>query len=121
MTTRIVVLDGITLEPGDNPWTPVKALGDVVIHDGTNPEEVVSRLRGAQVAIVNKVKLTDEIFQQLPELKIVSVVATGYDCVDVRAARARGVPVSNVPTYGTDPVAQYAFADRKSTRLNSSH
>lgn len=110
MTTRIVVLDGITLEPGDNPWTPVKALGDVVIHDGTNPEEVVSRLRGAQVAIVNKVKLTDEIFQQLPELKMVSVVATGYDCVDVRAARARGVTVSNVPTYGTDSVAQYAFA-----------
>lgn len=110
MRPRIIVLDGATLEPGDNPWTPVRELGEVALYDGTAPGEVVPRLRGAPVAIVNKVRLTAETFAQLPELRLVAVTATGYDCVDVQAARTSGVTVVNVPTYGTDSVAQYAFA-----------
>lgn len=110
MSVHIVVLDGKTLNPGDNPWTGLEELGDVTLYDDTAPQEVESRLRDAQVAVVNKVKLPAAALSQLPELKLIAVTATGYDCVDIEAARQQGVPVCNVPTYGTDSVAQYAFA-----------
>lgn len=110
MASRIVVLDGVTLEPGDNPWTPVESLGELTVYEGTGPDEVVARLEGAEVAVVNKVRLTRQVLERLPDLRFITVLATGYDCVDIRAARERNIPVSNVPTYGTDSVAQYAFA-----------
>ena len=107
---KIVALDGHTLNPGDNPWTLVEALGEFVVYDKTPDESVVERAAGAEVVLTNKVPLTAEVFDQLPGLKFVSVTATGYNVVDVEAARARGISVSNIPVYGTDSVAQYTLA-----------
>jgi glycerate dehydrogenase len=110
MGERIVVLDGKTLNPGDNPWTPLEELGDVALFDDTEPGDVVSRLDKANITVVNKVRLSAQMLNELPELRFITVTATGFDCVDVTAARKKEIPVSNVPTYGTDSVAQYAFA-----------
>ena len=110
MASRIVVLDGATLNPGDNPWTPIKTLGDFELFDATTPDQLVSRLRGVDIAVTNKVKLDADVINQLSDLKLIAVTATGYDCVDITAARDRGITVVNVPAYGTDSVAQYAFA-----------
>lgn len=110
MTSRIVILDGATLNPGDNSWAPVEELGEVVLYAASEPAEIVERLKEADVAIVNKVRLTADTIDQLPNLKLITVTATGYDCVDIAAAAKRGIPVSNVPTYGTPSVAQFTFA-----------
>lgn len=107
---RIIVLDGQTLDPGDNPWTGLFQLGDVVIHPRSSPEEVAPRCDGAGVVVVNKVRLTREQLDQLPELKFIAVSATGHDCVDSAFAASRGIPVSNVPVYGTDSVAQFTIS-----------
>ncbi|MFV0350588.1 MAG: D-2-hydroxyacid dehydrogenase [Halodesulfovibrio sp.] len=107
---RIVVLDGHTLNPGDNPWTAVEALGNLAIHPRTPAAEVMERAQGADILLTNKVRLTEEIINALPDLKFISVLATGYDVVDIRAAAAKGIPVSNVPGYGTNAVAQHVFA-----------
>jgi glycerate dehydrogenase len=107
---RLVVLDGVTLNPGDNPWTPLEQLCDVDVYDRTEPEAIVSRSAGAEILVVNKVRLDRELLQQLPELKLVVVTATGHDCVDSRAARELGISVANVPVYGTESVAQHVFA-----------
>ncbi len=107
---KIVVLDGYTLNPGDNPWDEVARLGDFVCHDRTPAEFIVPRARAADIVLTNKTPLAAETLAQLPALKFVSVLATGYNIVDVAAARARGVPVANVPVYGTDSVAEYVFA-----------
>jgi len=110
MATRIVVLDGITLNPGDNPWTEVAVLGEMTLYDRTTPEQVVERSRGAAILVVNKVRLGEAEMAQLPDLRMITVTATGHDCVDGNAARARGIPVTNVPVYGTDSVAQHIMA-----------
>ena len=110
MASRIVILDGATLNPGDNPWTPIEQLGDVTLHAASEPDEIVSRLNNADVAITNKARLTSEIIEQLPNLKFITVSATGHDCVDSAAAAKHGIPVANVPTYGTPSVAQLTFA-----------
>jgi len=110
MTSRIVILDGATLNPRDNPWTPIEQLGSVTLHAASEPAEIVSRLQDADIAITNKARLTAEIIEQLPNLKFITVSATGYDCVDVAATAKRGIPVANVPTYGTPSVAQFTFA-----------
>ena len=107
---KIVALDGHTLNPGDNPWDPVSALGEFSVYDKTAEELILERAAGAQVILTNKVPLNAETFDQLPDLGFVSVTATGYNVVDVEAARARDIPVSNIPVYGTDSVAQYAMA-----------
>ena len=107
---KIVALDGHTLNPGDNPWDPVAALGDFSVYDKTPDELVLERAAGAQVLLTNKVPLTPAVFDALPELQFVSVTATGFNVVDTEAARARDIPVSNIPVYGTDSVAQYAMA-----------
>ena len=107
---KIVVLDGYTLNPGDNPWTKLEEHGRVVVHDRTPENSVVERSLGTEVLIVNKVKLTRDVLEQLPELKLIAVTATGFDCVDIQAARERDIPVCNVPVYGTDSVAQFVFA-----------
>ena len=107
---RIVVLDGYTANPGDLSWDSLRALGDLVVHDRTAPADVVARARHADVVLTNKTVLTSEMLSSLPELKLVCVLATGFNVVDVAAARARGVPVCNVPEYSTPNVAQAVFA-----------
>src|SRR3954447_21840135 len=107
---KIVVLDGFTLNSGDLSWEPLEHLGDLTVHDRTAETEVVNRCKDATIVITNKVPLTKPMMQQLPQLKFISVLATGYNIVDVEAAKARGIMVSNVPAYGTASVAQHTFA-----------
>ena len=107
---KIVVLDGYTLNPGDNPWDEVAKLGEFVCHDRTPPDQILERSRGADILLTNKTPLSEQTIRQLPQLKFISVLATGYNIVDVKAARERGIPVANVPIYGTDAVAEYVFA-----------
>ena len=110
MTDRIVVLDGYTLNPGDLSWTGLEDFGELTVHDRTGPEAVIERAAGARLIFTNKVSLSAETLQQLPDLAYVGVLATGYDVVAVEEATRRGVVVTNVPTYGTDSVAQHATA-----------
>ena len=107
---RIVVLDGYTLNPGDLNWDGLKALGEVQVHDRTPEAEVAARAAGATIALTNKTPLRAATLEKLPELRYIGVLATGYDIVDVQAARERGIPVTNIPTYGTHSVAQFTFA-----------
>ena len=107
---KIVVLDGHTLNPGDNPWDELAALGDLTVHVRSAPDEVVPRARGAQVVLTNKTHLDAAALAALPGLRFIGVLATGYNVVDVAAARSHGITVSNVPEYGTDFVAQHVFA-----------
>lgn len=107
---RIVVLDGYTLNPGDNPWNPVARLGALTVFDRTPAHLVAERSRGAEILLTNKTRLDARALAELPSLRFIAVLATGYDVVDVAAARARGIPVSNVPEYGTESVAQHTFA-----------
>src|SRR5581483_6612765 len=104
---KIVVIDGKTLSAGDNPWDPLFALGDVVIFDRSPEDTVVDRARAADIIVTNKARVSAPAIDSLPSLRFIAVSATGYDCVDVAAARARGIPVSNVPEYGTHSVAQF--------------
>lgn len=110
MGVKIVVLDGHTLNPGDLNWEPLAALGELEVHARTAPGEVLARAAGAQILLTNKTALGAGHFANLPALKYVGVLATGYNVVDVKAAATRGIPVTNVPTYGTASVAQLAFA-----------
>jgi glycerate dehydrogenase len=107
---HIVVLDGYTLNPGDNPWTAMESLGHLVVYDRTPADAIVARAAPADIVLTNKTRLTADTLARLPQLRFIAVLATGYDVVDVRAARARGIPVANVPEYGTESVAQHVFA-----------
>lgn len=107
---KIVVLDGKTLNPGDNPWDEVAGLGELTVYDRTAPEEIIPRAKDAEIVLTNKTPLSGETIEQLPNLKFISVLATGYNVVDVQAASRRGIIVSNVPVYATDSVAQFTFA-----------
>jgi glycerate dehydrogenase len=106
----IVVLDGYTLNPGDNPWDELARLATLIVYDRTAAADIVPRARDAEIVLTNKTPLTAETLAQLPQLRFISVLATGHNIVDGAAARARGIPVSNVPEYGTDSVAQHVFA-----------
>ena len=108
--TRIIVLDGHTLNPGDLSWDGVRALGDLDLYDHTPDELIVERAADADILLTNKVVIGPEIMDQLPKLKLIGVLATGYNIVDVEAARERDISVCNVPTYGTQSVAQMVFA-----------
>ncbi|MCX7799101.1 MAG: D-2-hydroxyacid dehydrogenase [Fimbriimonadales bacterium] len=108
--SRIVVLDGYTLNPGDLSWEPLEALGELTVHPRTPPELVVPRCAGAPIVLTNKVPIGSEAFERLPDLRYVGVLATGYNIVDVGEARRRGIVVTNVPEYGTRSVAQLTFA-----------
>ncbi|MBI5724256.1 MAG: D-2-hydroxyacid dehydrogenase [Planctomycetes bacterium] len=107
---KIVVLDGYTLNPGDNLWTEVEKLGQLTVYDRTSDSQIIQRAGDAEIVVVNKAKLPASVLQKLPKLKFVAVLATGYNVVDVAASRKLNVPVSNVPIYGTDSVAQFTFA-----------
>jgi len=108
--TKIVVLDGNRLNPGDNPWDEVAAYGTLKVYDWTEPQQVVERAKDADIILTNKSQVMRDSIDQLPLLKYISVLATGYNSVDIQAARERNIPVSNVPVYGTDSVAQFVFA-----------
>ena len=107
---RIVVLDGYTLNPGDLSWDALSALGQCVVHDRTAPPEVVARAQDSEIVFTNKTVLDRAALQSLPKLRYIGVLATGYNVVDVRAARERNIVVTNIPTYGTRSVAQHVFA-----------
>lgn len=107
---KIVVLDGHTLNPGDLSWEDLKALGDCTVHERTSRHELVTRARGAEALLTNKVVLDAGVIADLPDLKYIGVLATGYNVVDVDAARKRGIVITNVPAYSTDSVAQLVFA-----------
>jgi glycerate dehydrogenase len=106
----IVILDGFTTNPGDLSWSAMEALGPCRIWDRTAPEELLPRLRHAEVALTNKTPLGAETLAALPQLKLISVLATGVNVVDVAAATAQGITVCNVPAYSTPGVAQAVFA-----------
>jgi glycerate dehydrogenase len=107
---RIVVLDGFTLNPGDLSWAELEKLGDRSIYDRTPDEQIVVRAAGAQIVLTNKTLLMRETLDQLPELKYIGVLATGYNVVDVEETAQRNIVVTNVPSYGTMSVVQAAFA-----------
>jgi glycerate dehydrogenase len=107
---KIVILDGYTLNPGDLSWEELRKLGEVDVYDRTPPDQVVERASNAEVVLTNKTKLSSETLKQLPNLRYVGVLATGYDVVDVNAAREQKVMVTNIPAYGTHSVAQFAIA-----------
>ena len=107
---KIVVLDGYAANPGDLCWEGLKALGECTIYDRTAPEEVLERAAGAEAILTNKVVITAEHIAALPELKYIGVLATGYNIIDIDAARARGIIVTNIPAYSTPSVGQMVFA-----------
>ncbi|MDF2593004.1 MAG: glycerate dehydrogenase [Clostridia bacterium] len=106
---KIVVLDGYTLNPGDLKWDGLGKLGELVIYDRTSEDKVIERIGDAEVIFINKVKITREVLEKT-NLKYIGVLATGYNVVDIDAAKEKGVLVSNIPTYGTASVAQMVFA-----------
>ena len=109
---KIVVLDGYCENPGDLSWAPLEQFGEVVVYDRTpdNAEAVIERLKDADILVGNKNTITGEIMDACPKLKYIAVQATGYNVIDTAAAKERGIPVSNVPTYGTMAVAQHTLA-----------
>ncbi len=106
----IVVLDGYTLNPGDLSWDGLSALGDLTVYDRTEEKDILSRIGDADIVITNKTPLSRETIGKATGLKYIGVLATGFNVVDIEAAKEKGIPVCNIPTYGTDAVAQFAFA-----------
>lgn len=107
---KIVVLDGYTENPGDLSWGALEALGELTVYDRTPGEEIVSRIADAEIVLTNKTPISRETLEICKNVKFIAVLATGYNVIDVEAAKERGILVSNVPTYGTAAVAQYVFA-----------
>jgi len=107
---KLVVLDGYTLNPGDNPWDEVARFGELTVYDRTPPELVVERCLGAQIVLTNKTPLRAEALLALPGLQLICVLATGYNVIDLETSARLGIPVVNVPEYGSLSVAQHAIA-----------
>ena len=108
--TKIVVLDGFAVDPGDNPWPQLSGERELIVYPRTSRAEIFERGSSADILVTNKTILDAELLEKLQKLKFVSVLATGYNVVDIEAARRKGIPVSNVPSYGTDTVSQYTMA-----------
>lgn len=107
---KIVVLDGYAANPGDLSWDELKSLGECIVYDRTAPSEVTERAAGADILLTNKVVLNADTIASLPHLKYIGVLATGYNVVDIAAAKERGIVVTNIPAYSTPSVAQMVFA-----------
>lgn len=107
---KIIVLDGYGLNPGDLSWKGFESLGECTVYDRTTPEQILERAAGAEVLITNKTVLTGDIMKALPDLKYIGILATGYNVVDVKAAKELGIVVTNIPAYSTNSVAQMVFA-----------
>ena len=110
MSMKIVVIDGYTLNPGDLNWDELRALGECEIYERSTDEELLSRSTAAEILLTNKMEVRSRHMERLPKLRYIGVTATGYNIVDVVAARERGIVVTNVPAYGTASVAQMTFA-----------
>ena len=107
---KIVILDGYSANPGDLSWKELEELGTLTVYDRTKSDETVARAADAEIVLTNKVILNSEVITQLPRLKYIGVLATGYNVVDIKAAHERGIVVTNVPAYSTESVAQMVFA-----------
>lgn len=107
---KIVILDGYTLNPGDLDWGEIERHGDTSIYEYTPEDRILERADGAEIVFTNKTPLDAQTIAELKDLRYIGVLATGYNVVDVKAAADRGIPVTNVPTYGTFSVAQMVFA-----------
>lgn len=107
---KIVILDGFTAQPGDLSWQALEELGTLTVYDRTQPHETVARAADADIVLTNKVVISREVMDQLPKLRYIGVLATGYNVVDIQAASERGITVTNVPAYSTESVAQMVFA-----------
>ena len=107
---KIIVLDGYGLNPGDLTWKGFEELGELTVYDRTSPSELLERAAGAEALVTNKTLITSEDMDALPDLKYIGVLATGYNVVDIDAAKARGIVVTNIPAYSTASVAQMVFA-----------
>ena len=110
---KIVVLDGYAENPGDLSWAPLEALGEVTVYDRTSladEGETIARLSGAEIAVTNKTPITRRVIDACPRLRYITMLATGYNVVDAAYAREKGIPLSNIPAYGTAAVGQFAIA-----------
>src|SRR5690348_6406637 len=107
---KIVVTDGYALNPGDMSWEPVRKYGDLEIYNRTSPTEILERCMGADIILSNKTEFNKDIIDRLHNVKLISVLATGYNVIDINATKNKGIVVCNVPAYGTDSVAQHTFA-----------
>lgn len=107
---KIVILDGYTANPGDLTWKELEEMGELTVYDRTSPSEIVARAAEADIVLTNKVIIGKTEMEQLPNLKYIGVLATGYNVVDIEAAHERGIIVTNVPAYSTESVAQMVFA-----------
>lgn len=107
---KIVILDGYSANPGDLSWKELEKLGEVTVYDRTKPSETVARAANSDIVLTNKVVINKDVMAQLPQLKYIGVLATGYNVVDIAAAHERGIIVTNVPAYSTESVAQMVFA-----------
>ena len=107
---KIVILDGFSANPGDLSWRELEDMGELTVYERTSPEDTVARAAEAEIVLTNKVVISREVIAQLPLLKYIGVLATGYNVVDIQAAHERGIIVTNVPAYSTESVAQMVFA-----------
>jgi len=107
---KIVVLDGYALNPGDLSWAGLEALGEVVVYDRTPADQTIERVGDAEIVFTNKTVINKEVFDACSAIKFIGVLATGYNVVDVSVAKGKGIPVTNIPTYGTAAVSQITIA-----------
>ena len=118
---KIVILDGYGANPGDLSWKPLEEFGELNVYDRTKPEETISRAKDAEIILTNKVLIKRPEIEQLPKLRYVGVLATGYNVVDVEAAREHGIIVTNVPAYSTESVAQMVFSHLLTVTNHTEH
>lgn len=107
---KIVILDGYTLNPGDLSYADLQKLGELTAYDRTSKDKIVDRIGDAEIVYTNKTPITKATLDACPNIRFIGVLATGYNIVNTEAAKAKGIPVTNVPTYGTDAVSQFAIA-----------
>ena len=107
---KIVDLDGYAANPGDISWDGVKELGEFTFYDYSEDNQIIERAKDAEIVLVNKINMTRQIIEQLPRLKYIGELATGYNNIDLQAAKEHGVVVTNIPAYSTDSVTQFVFA-----------
>lgn len=107
---KITILDSYTINPGDLSWAQLASLGQLQVYERTSSEDILSRIAGSYAIFTNKCKITADIMDKSPELKFIGVLATGFDNIDVKGAKERGIAVCNVPAYSTESVAQHTFA-----------
>ena len=118
---KIVILDGYTANPGDLSWKALEEMGALTVYERTKPEETIDRAKDAEVVLTNKVLLRRQEIEQLPQLKYIGVLATGYNVVDLEAAREHGIIVTNVPAYSTLSVAQMVFSHLLTVTNHTEH